>query len=205
MFLTEVVEVMVSTLIHFMPFVSFYTPWKHQKTFGFPNAFNGYRKDSGMKCFKMKLSLMFFFFSGKIFLSHSHEGVSYQRTSYNKSNFYFTSKLHMEVQDIFRGFWSFRFLKKFLKPKFLFFLKIHKKGFSKVFDSWTKPRFGTSWTKYPKNGLSKFFKGCLPQNLFRPLLNTLPHLSVRMWRFSSLRMNPAFVIFKETYYWLHLK
>ena len=26
MFLTEVVEVMMSTLIHFMPFVSFYTP-----------------------------------------------------------------------------------------------------------------------------------------------------------------------------------
>ena len=67
MFLTEVVEVMMSTLIHFMPFVSFYTPGKHQKTFGFPNAFNGYRKDSGMKCCKMKLSLMFFFFRKNIF------------------------------------------------------------------------------------------------------------------------------------------
>ena len=27
-----------------------------------------------------------------------------------------------------------------------------------------------------KNGLSKFFKYCLPQNLLSPLLNTLPHI-----------------------------
>ena len=31
------------------------------------------------------------------------------------------------------------------------------------------------WYKVFKNGLSKFFKGCLALNLFSPLLNTLPH------------------------------
>ena len=29
------------------------------------------------------------------------------------------------------------------------------------------------WDKVFKSGLSKFFKGCLPQNLLSPLLNTL--------------------------------
>ena len=29
------------------------------------------------------------------------------------------------------------------------------------------------WDKVFKSGLSKFFKGCLPQNFLSPLLNTL--------------------------------
>ena len=32
------------------------------------------------------------------------------------------------------------------------------------------------WDKVFKSGLCKFFKGCLPQNLLSPLLNTLSHL-----------------------------
>ena len=42
----------------------------------------------------------------------SLEGTIYQKKSYYKSNLYFTSKLYVEVQNIFRGFWSFRFLKR---------------------------------------------------------------------------------------------
>ena len=34
----------------------------------------------------------------------------------------------------------------------------------------------TIWDKVFKRGLSKFFKGCLPQNLLSPLLNTLSHM-----------------------------
>ena len=36
-----------------------------------------------------------------------------------------------------------------------------------------------NWDKVLKSGLSKFFKGCLPQNLLSPLLNTLPQLPLR--------------------------
>ena len=32
------------------------------------------------------------------------------------------------------------------------------------------------WDKVFKNGLSKFFKGCLPQNLLSPLLHTLSQI-----------------------------
>ena len=32
------------------------------------------------------------------------------------------------------------------------------------------------WGKVFKSTLNKFFKGCLPKNLFSPLLNTLSHL-----------------------------
>ena len=32
------------------------------------------------------------------------------------------------------------------------------------------------WDKVCKSGLSKFFKGCLPQNLFSLLLNTLSQI-----------------------------
>ena len=32
------------------------------------------------------------------------------------------------------------------------------------------------WDKVFTSGLSKFFKGCLPQNLFSPFLNTLPQM-----------------------------
>ena len=32
------------------------------------------------------------------------------------------------------------------------------------------------WDKVFTSRLSKFFKGCLPQNLLSPLLNTLSHL-----------------------------
>ena len=39
--------------------------------------------------------------------------------------------------------------------------------------------FWNIWDKVSKSGLSKFFKGCLPQNLLSPLLNTLSHLNVR--------------------------
>ena len=31
-------------LTHFMPLVSFYSPWKHQNTRGFSDVFRGYRK-----------------------------------------------------------------------------------------------------------------------------------------------------------------
>ena len=31
------------------------------------------------------------------------------------------------------------------------------------------------WDKVLNSGLSKFFKGCLPQDLLGPLLNTLSH------------------------------
>ena len=34
------------------------------------------------------------------------------------------------------------------------------------------------WDKVFKSGLSKFFKGCLPQNLISPLLNNLPQIFV---------------------------
>ena len=34
------------------------------------------------------------------------------------------------------------------------------------------------WDKVFKSGLSKFFKGCLPQNLLSPLLNTLSQLQI---------------------------
>ena len=34
----------------------------------------------------------------------------------------------------------------------------------------------TIWDKTFRSGLSKFFKGCLPQNLLSPLLNTLSHI-----------------------------
>ena len=37
------------------------------------------------------------------------------------------------------------------------------------------------WTKVFKSGQSKFFKGCLPQNLLGPLLNTLSHLVLTRW------------------------
>ena len=37
------------TLTHFMPLVSFYTPWKHQKTSGFFMLFRGIERASGMK------------------------------------------------------------------------------------------------------------------------------------------------------------
>ena len=43
----------ISYLTHFMPLVSFKTPWKHQKTFWF-SVFRGFRKTSGMKWVKTK-------------------------------------------------------------------------------------------------------------------------------------------------------
>ena len=36
-------------------------------------------------------------------------------------------------------------------------------------------------TKVFKSGQSKFFKGCFPQNLLGPLLNTLSHLVLTRW------------------------
>ena len=36
------------------------------------------------------------------------------------------------------------------------------------------------WDTVFKSGLSKFFKGCLPQNLLRLFLNSLFHLFVRL-------------------------
>ena len=35
-----------SLLTHFMPLISFDTPWKHQKTSGFSDVFKGYQKKS---------------------------------------------------------------------------------------------------------------------------------------------------------------
>ena len=41
------------------------------------------------------------------------------------------------------------------------------------------------WDKVFKSGLSKFFKGCLPQKLLSPLLNTLSHiLSIKVIAFN---------------------
>ena len=36
--------------------------------------------------------------------------------------------------------------------------------------------YTNKWDKIFKSGLSKFFKGCLPQNLLSPLLNTLSQI-----------------------------
>ena len=41
-----------SCLTHFMPLVSFYAPWKHQKTFGFLMFSGGIEKDRGIKWVK---------------------------------------------------------------------------------------------------------------------------------------------------------
>ena len=37
-------------------------------------------------------------------------------------------------------------------------------------------KFNFKWDKVFKSGLSKFFKGCFPQNLFSPPLNNLSHI-----------------------------
>ena len=42
----------VAKLSHFMTLVSFYTPWKHQKTFGFLMFSEGIERDHGMKWVK---------------------------------------------------------------------------------------------------------------------------------------------------------
>ena len=38
------------------------------------------------------------------------------------------------------------------------------------------------WGKVFKSGLSKFFKGCLPQNLLSPLLNTLSRMQCNIYK-----------------------
>ena len=40
---------------------------------------------------------------------------------------------------------------------------------------------GYIWDKIFKSGVSKFFKGCLPQYLLSPLLNTLSHLKNKVF------------------------
>ena len=37
-------------------------------------------------------------------------------------------------------------------------------------------RYNYIWGKVFKSGISKFFKGYLPQNLLSPVLNTLSHI-----------------------------
>ena len=48
----EGITVQFSSLTHFMPLVSFYTPWKHQKTIGFLMFSAGLERDSSMKWVK---------------------------------------------------------------------------------------------------------------------------------------------------------
>ena len=44
------------SLTHFMRLVSFYTPWKHQKTKGFLMFSGGLERDRGMKWVKQTVS-----------------------------------------------------------------------------------------------------------------------------------------------------
>ena len=45
------------------------------------------------------------------------------------------------------------------------------------------------WDKVFKSGLSKFFKGCLSQNILSPLLNTLSQISQQYIIFTFLKSN----------------
>ena len=51
------------------------------------------------------------------------------------------------------------------------------------------------WEKVFKSGLSKFSKGCLPQNLLHLLLNNLSHISItgKMWK----SLQQSFLLFNH--------
>ena len=72
-----------------------------------------------------------------------------------------------------------------------------------IFHFCTYPIFGDIhiWDKIFKNGPGKNFKGCLPQILLAPFLNTLSHIKLLFTslRFSSLvNCKPPIGIFQET-------
>ena len=52
------IKVLEMVLTHFMPVVSFDTPWKHQKSKGFVMLSGGIERDSGMKCVKEGLAVL---------------------------------------------------------------------------------------------------------------------------------------------------
>ena len=56
-----------------------------------------------------------------------------------------------------------------------------------VLNGWAFSSLNYIWDKVIKSGLSKFFKGCLLQNLLRPLLNTFFHLCTQdaVYKFPS--------------------
>ena len=56
-----------------------------------------------------------------------------------------------------------------------------------VLNGWAFSSLNYIWDKVIKNGLSKFFKGCLLQNLLSPLLNTFFHLCTQdaVYKFPS--------------------
>ena len=48
-------QCMCNALTHFMPLISFYTPWKHQKNKGFQMFSGGIERDRGTKWFNVNL------------------------------------------------------------------------------------------------------------------------------------------------------